>query len=61
MCQAHRLGDEKSAAVVSLTTELDNAVERGDTAEATLEETRLNTAELQRQSDVQVRGCRSQN
>ena len=58
--QVHTHSVERSATIAALTTELKSAVERGDLVGRTLAEARLETAELMRQSDVQVLAMRSE-
>ena len=53
--QAHAEAEKEAAAIAALSAELAAATQRADVAEAALEDARLSIAELERQSDVQVR------
>lgn len=53
--QAHSEAEREAAAIAALSAELAAASQRADVAEAALEDAHLSIAELQRQSDVQVR------
>lgn len=63
--QAHTAAAEEAAVIAALSSELAAAAQRADVAEAAAEEAHLSIAELERQSDVQVRpwaagpGCAS--